>query len=48
MRLLYDNQATISIVQIYPVHHDHTKHVEINQYFIKAKIVSEPISLQHT
>jgi hypothetical protein len=36
--LLYcDNQATISLVNN-PVHHDRTKHTEIDRHFIKEKM----------
>ena len=41
-----DNQSTISIAKN-PVHHDRTKHVEIDRHFIKEKIESDIISLQY-
>jgi len=37
MRLFYDNKTAIQIAQN-PVQHDRTKHVEIDQYFIKEKL----------
>ena len=39
MRLYYDNQAAINIAHN-PIHHDLTKHVEIDWYFIKEKLDS--------
>ena len=37
LRLYCDNQATVNIVNIH-VHHDRTKHIEIDRHFIKEKI----------
>ena len=37
MKLYCDNKAAINIAQNL-VHHDRTKHVEINRHFIKEKI----------
>lgn len=37
MKLLCDNKAAISICHN-PVHHDRTKHVEVDRHFIKEKI----------
>lgn len=34
MRLYYDNKATINLSNNH-IFHDHTKHVEIDRYFIK-------------
>lgn len=46
MRILCDNKAAISIAKN-PVHHDRTKHVEIDKHFIKEKIDHEIISVNH-
>ena len=37
MKIHCDNKAAISIGH-YPVQHDRTKHVEVDQYFIEEKI----------
>lgn len=37
MRLFCDNKAAISIAHN-PVHHDRTKHVEVDKHFLKEKI----------
>ena len=37
INILCDNQATISIAKN-PIHHDRTKHMEINKHFIKVKL----------
>ena len=37
MRLYCDNQVVINIAHN-PIHHDRTKHVEIDQHFIKKKL----------
>ena len=37
IKIHYDNKATISIAHN-PIQHDKTKHVEMNQHFIKEKI----------
>lgn len=46
MRILCDNKAAISIAKN-PVHHDRTKHVEIDRHFIKEKIDQEIIRVDH-
>lgn len=45
MQLYCDNKATINIAHN-PVHHDWTKHVEVNQHFIKEKSDGGIISVE--
>lgn len=42
-----DNQATISIAKN-SVHHDQTKHVEIDRHFIKEKIEERVFKVSYT
>ncbi|KAL5543170.1 hypothetical protein UlMin_010880 [Ulmus minor] len=44
MKLYYDNKTVINIAHN-PVHHDKTKHVEIDRHFIKEKIESGEICI---
>nr|KYP76657.1 Copia protein [Cajanus cajan] len=46
MRILCDNKVAISIAKNL-VHHDRTKHVEIDRHFIKEKIDHDIISVDH-
>ena len=46
MKLFCDNKATISIAADL-VQHDRTKHVEINQHFIKERSDNGSICIQH-
>ena len=43
IEMMCDNQVAIAIVKN-PDHHDKTKHVEINRYFISEKIEGKVIS----
>ena len=47
MKILCDNKAAISIAKN-PVHHDRTKHVEIDRHFIKEKLDNGIASLEYT
>ena len=47
MSVFCDNVATISIAKN-PIHHDKTKHVEIDRHFIKEKIEGGILNLIHT
>ncbi|RVW24406.1 Retrovirus-related Pol polyprotein from transposon RE1 [Vitis vinifera] len=44
--MMCDNQAAISIAKS-PVHHDKTKHVEIDRHFITKKVTSETVKLNY-
>ena len=44
--MICDNQAAIAIAKNL-VHHDRTKHVEIDRHFISEKIEGKIISLKH-
>ena len=46
IEVLCDNQSAIAIAKN-PVHHDRTKHVEIDRHFISEKIESNMIILKH-
>ena len=44
IRLYYDNKATCDIAHN-PVQHDHTKHVEVDRFFIKEKFDEKIVEL---
>ena len=44
IHLFYDNQAAINIAKNL-VHHDTTKHVEIDKHFISEKVEGKIVSL---
>ena len=46
MKLYCDNKATCDIAHN-PVHHDRTKHVEVNRHFIKEKLEAKLIEVPH-
>ena len=46
LQVYYDNRAAISIAHN-PVHHDRTKHVEVDRHFIKEKIDDGTISVTY-
>ena len=46
MLLYYDNKATISIARN-PIHHDRTKHVEVDRHFIKEKIEGGMLNVEY-
>ena len=46
MQLYCDNKATISIAHN-PVHHDRTKHVEVDRHFITEKLEKGVISIKY-
>lgn len=46
MQLFCDNKSTISIIHN-PVHHDRTKHVEVDRHFVKKKLEQGMISVEY-
>lgn len=45
-RMFYDNQATINIAKNL-VHHDKTKHIEIDKHFIFEMVNNRVVQLTH-
>ena len=46
IKFLCENQATLSIAKNH-VHHDRTKHIDIDQHFINEKIESNIIEIEY-
>ena len=46
MHLYCDNKSTISIAHN-PIHHDRTKHVEVDRHFIKEKLDGRIINIEY-
>ena len=46
LQVYCDNQAAISIAHN-PIHHDRTKHVEVDRHFIKEKVDDGTISVTY-
>lgn len=46
INILCDNQVAISIAKN-PIHHDQTKHVEIDRHFIKEKVEDGTINISY-
>ena len=46
LKIYCDNKAAISISHN-PVHHDRTKHVEVDRHFIKEKIESDILCISY-
>lgn len=46
MKLFCDNKSSINIAHNL-MHHDQTKHVEVDYHFIKKEIENETLSIQH-
>ena len=44
IRLFYDNKVTCDIAHN-PIQHDHTKHVEVDRFFIKEKLDDKIVEL---
>lgn len=43
----YDNKAAAITTALIPIQHDRTKHIEIDQHFIKEKLINGILSLVH-
>ena len=46
VRVLCDSQAALSIVKN-PVHHDRTKHVELDRHFISEKVINKEFEMEY-
>ena len=46
IKMFSDSQAAISVAKN-PIHHDKTKHIEIDQHFISEKVNNEIVQLSY-
>ena len=46
VRVLCDSQAALSIIKN-PIHHDRTKHVELDRHFISEKVSNKKFEMEY-